>query len=293
MPKRSDSLAALLVCFHERQSESWRRSFRVVVRRRSRAVEKLASHGVVTVGHLLERLAGLPRRLSIAGIELVSLLRIGQAAPLLMEMMEAAPLRMSCATAIAECRQNKRITERLLRIGRRELDAARPDPHWLQAVVEAVRHSDDRRAAELLVGIYERRDLPGAIRGDAADHLGCSSFIGDRRTTLYRRCRTAGIEGLTDDSIDVQFWSLYLIGQLASHQLRSVRSGLDEIVPLLRSFAADHRLAPGVWWPMSAEAADVLHCLQHGSWPEIDAAERWQGRGRGPTNQQQEPKGRN
>lgn len=297
MPRRSDTLAGLLARFHARQSEEWREAFESVIHKRGRHVETLAAHGVVTVGHLLERLRGLPRRLAIAGVELISLLRIGQAAPQLFEMMESKPLRMSCAVAIATLPQVKGITERLLEIGWRELGSSHPDPHWLRAVVEAIGHSDDRRAADLLIRVYERGDLPASLRGEAADRLGCHSVIGDRRTTIHRRSRTAAIQGLTEGSIDLQFWSMYLIGQLACSQtLRSgrSRSDFDEIIPALQSFAADHRLAPGYWWPMSAEAEDVLHCLEHGGWPEMDAAERWQSRGeRGPMNPEQEPKGRN
>ncbi|WP_075095853.1 hypothetical protein [Planctomyces sp. SH-PL14] len=293
MPKQSDSLAALLARFHERQSENWRRQFRAVVRERNRGVEKLVSHGVVTVGQLLERLSGLSQRLSIVGIELISLLRIGQAAPLLVDLMESRPLRMACASAIAMCSQNERITERLLRIGCRELDSSHPDPHWLWTIIEAVRRSDDRRAAELLVRIYEHPALPGSIRGDAADRLGCEGFIGDRRTSLRRRCRVAAILGLTDDSIDVQFWSMYLIGQLGSHDRRGPSRRAHDLldaIPILKGIAAvDQRIAPGYWWPMSAEAEDALHCLEHGSWPEVDAAERWAGKGeRGPMNHERE-----
>ncbi|HUE16885.1 MAG TPA: hypothetical protein VMR25_22100, partial [Planctomycetaceae bacterium] len=37
----------------------------------------------------------------------------------------------------------------------------------------------------------------------------------------------------------------------------------------------DQRLAPGYWWPMSAEATDVITCIAEGHWPEPDAGERW------------------
>jgi len=293
MSKRSDSLAVLLTRIHERQSEDWRKRCQAVSRERTRAVERLAARGVLTVGDLLERLSSLPLRQQVASIEIVSLLKIRSAAPLLLDLMALRSLRMSCAVALAMRPQPKTITERLLRIGWRELDSSRPDPHWLWTIVEAVGHTDDWRAAELLVRIYEHRNLPGSIRGDAANKLGVSEFINDRRTDLHRRCRVAAIQGLTDDSIDVQFWSMYLIAQLGSHPRRSRPRGpddLQEAIPILKTIAArDRRIAPGYWWSMSAEAADALHCLEHRSWPEIDAAERWAGKSeRGPMNHELE-----
>jgi len=84
----------------------------------------------------------------------------------------------------------------------------------------------------------------------------------------------------------VQFWSLYLIGILSSHKKIGNRSKkqLRSALPRIREIAArDHRFSPGYWWPMSAEAEDILHCIEHGTWKDPDASERWQGSGqRGP-----------
>ena len=132
----------------------------------------------------------------------------------------------------------------------------------------------------VLVEIFERTDLPGWLRGDAGDKLGCGhSKVTDRRTTLFRRCRDAALCGLKEDDIDVQFWSMYVIWQLVGdHKERRTPgfAGLDAALPDLRRIAAeDHRLAPGFWWPMSGEAEDVLHVFEHGQSPEVDAGERW------------------
>ena len=73
---------------------------------------------------------------------------------------------------------------------------------------------------------------------------------------------------------------MYVIGSLASNRQTQVRSAdpLRAAIPGLLDIAEnDHRLAPGYWWSMSAEAEDVIHCIENGTWPEIDAAERWQG----------------
>jgi hypothetical protein len=165
-----------------------------------------------------------------------------------------------------------------LETGWRELQSASPDPLWLEATILALGYEVDPQATELLVSIFERPDLPGSIRGDAGDKLGVCSF--DRRTRLYRRCRDAALRGLSEGSIDVQFWSMYVIGSLCSvfGSRRSVDRALQSALPALRQFARhDHRRSPGFWWPMSAEAEDVIECIERGTWPSPDAAERWHG----------------
>ena len=43
-------------------------------------------------------------------------------------------------------------------------------------------------------------------------------------------------------------------------------------LPRLRKFAEhENRLAPGFWWPMSAEAEDVICCIKDGQWSNPDA----------------------
>jgi hypothetical protein len=74
---------------------------------------------------------------------------------------------------------------------------------------------------------------------------------------------------------------MYLIGALCSRRTREPRTNLQEFksaLPRLRQIAKnDQRLAPGYWWPMSAEAADVINCITAGHWPDPEAAERWMG----------------
>jgi hypothetical protein len=73
---------------------------------------------------------------------------------------------------------------------------------------------------------------------------------------------------------------MYVIGSLCnvSGSRRSVDAALRSALPKLREFAKhDDRLAPGFWWPVSAEAEDVIGCIENGIWPDPDAAERWQG----------------
>jgi hypothetical protein len=148
-------------------------------------------------------------------------------------------------------------------------------------MVVALALTDDKDVTALLVHIFERKDLPGWLRSDAADKLGYCTLVGDRRTTYFRRCRQTALEGLLDASIEMQFWSMYLLGTMCCFREEdpsSNRRHFHAALPRLRAIAtSDHRLAPGYWWPMSAEAEDVIGCIEQGSWPDPDAAERWAG----------------
>jgi hypothetical protein len=98
------------------------------------------------------------------------------------------------------------------------------------------------------------------------------------------------LRGLDEDSIDVQFWSMYVIGSIATGPRCDGKNRHDfaEAIPKLRLIAKhDQRLAPGYWWPMSAEAVDVIACIESGRWPDPEAAERcpYRGaRGQSPRN---------
>ena len=149
-------------------------------------------------------------------------------------------------------------------------------------MVHGLGSPEERRAAEVLATIFERTDLPGWLRDVAVDKLGCCAFVRDCRTRLFRRCRDAAIRGLEEDSIHVQFGSMYLIGSLCSDyapdRQHSRPDGCESALPRLRKIAAnDHRLSPGYWWPMSAEAKDVIYCIKRRQWPSLDAADRWLG----------------
>jgi hypothetical protein len=250
-------------------------------RDRARKLGQLQRQGVTTVADLLERLSHLSPGLKRFGIELIGHLNLQQAVPILLELIPDRTVRMSCAVALEFLKSDKRVTRFFLRSGIRELAADKPDRHWLDAVVHGVGSSNDRRAVELLVTIFERADLPGWLRGDAADKLGCCDIITDRRTRLFRRCRDTALTGLDDESIDVQFWSMYLIGAICSCRMMRRHSNSDDFdcaLPRLRQIAEnDHRLAPGYWWTMSAEAEDVICCITKGHWPDPDAGERWHG----------------
>jgi hypothetical protein len=72
---------------------------------------------------------------------------------------------------------------------------------------------------------------------------------------------------------------MYAIMQRASIQRIGQRVRNERFhaaFPTLREIAVhDHRLAPGLWWPMSAEAEDTIGYIETGTGAENDAAERW------------------
>lgn len=278
MAGMTDSLAERYARFLKRQGDDWCAQFSTVCRQRQRAVQNLNNRGIVTIADLLSRFSSLSSRLKHSALDLIAILKIRQAIPVLLAALPDPAVRLTCADLLGQLGSAK-ATRLFLKIGARELDSTSPDPTWLRATILALGYANDQRATELLVSIFERPDLPGPIRGDAGDKLGVCQF--DRRTSLYRRCRDAALRGLSEDSIEVQFWSMYVIGSLCnvSGSRRSVDKRLRSALPRLRHFAGhDHRLAPGFWWPISAEAEDVIGCIEHGIWPDPDAAERWQGK---------------
>ena len=279
MPKQSDILAKLHARFVSRRSADSPKHCRVMDRRHGKQIERMAQQGIVTVGDMIERLPHLSLRRKRLAIWLISVLRIRRAIPVLFDLLAVRSVRWECAHTLGSLTDGAKVIDRCLEIADRELSSPTPDRHWLEAVVLGLQYSENPRVGEVLVEIFERPDLPGWLRGDAGDKVGCFSIGSDRRTKLFRRCRDAAIRGLTEDDIDVQFWSMYVIWQLAadyknrpSHQ----RNGLEKSLPVLRRIAAnDHRLAPGFWWPMSGEAEDTICALETGCSPEVAADERW------------------
>ena len=278
-------LARLYSRFLDRQSAEWRDRLPILCRARARFVERLKKRGICSTADLTAQLSRLSPSQKFSGIDLICILKIRRAIPVLLELMLEKKcdrgLIFACADAIGRLGAGRRATQAFVEIGKRELESTDPDRHWLEVVILGLGRPDDPPAVEILVRIFERTDLPGWVRGDAADKLGGVGLIGDRRTTWFQRCRATAIRGLTDDSIEVQFGSMYLISQLASsytsrNRRKDTDKGLESTLPRLRQIAAtDHRLAPRHWWPMSGEAEDTIGSIT-GNYPELDAGERWQ-----------------
>jgi hypothetical protein len=276
-PRITDKLATLFARFVEGYAGG-NRGLRNVNAQRARRLARLEQKGVVTVGDLLKRLPVLPKKSKEFGVELMYLLGIRQAIPLLLQMWIDPKIRLACAVALSRLKPRSEVIREIVQIGWRELRSKNPDRLWLEAFIHAAGNSGRAGSDDLLLAMLESVELPGWLRGDAADKLGCSTLIADRRTAFFRRARDAALRGLSERSIDVQFWSMYLIGSLASRNgpHRSNAGGCEAALPRLRRIAKrDHRLAPGYWWPMSAEAEDAIICIETGRWPDPDAGERW------------------
>lgn len=251
------------------------------VDRHRRTVADLKRRGITRVGDLAARFIDLPKGRKASAIDLITSLEIRQAIPVLLASLDDRDVRISCADAVARLGGGAKGTQLFLKIGRRELASSQPDAAWLRAAILGLGLTHTPPVSEILLSIFERTDLPGELRGEAGDKLGCHGSFVDRRTGFYRRFRDAVLRGLDDNSIDVQFWSMYLIASLCNvaGSRRSVDKAFRGALPRLKDIASnDHRLAPGFWWSMSAEAEDAIGCIQTGRWPEPDAADRWQRR---------------
>lgn len=247
-----------------------------------RTIRRLLKRDITTVRDLIERLPALPYRLQNDGIDLISRFDIRQATPVLLEILPKKAIRLAVSSALSFLPETRRVIRTFIEAGQRELASNCPDFRWLWAAVLGLGNADDPQATEVLLTIFERQDLPGWLRGDAGDKLGCHETIHDQRSILHRRSLAAAILGISEESIEVQFWSLYLIGSLASNKRIGdrTRKQLRSALPRIREIAAsDHRFAPGYWWPMSAEAEDIVHCIRYGTWKNPDASERWLGSG--------------
>lgn len=265
------------------------KSLRKFAKSSERSIQQLSKRGTRTLTELIEVLPTLPRSLKRFGVNFVYALKAQPAVPALLRMLvNDADIRWDCGHTL-NLIGGRRVEQALVGIARKELASSKPNRWILDAVIHGLKYPDSEDAEDLLVTIFERIDLPGWLRGDAADGLG--SRTSDRRTRLFNRAWTAALRGLGESDIDVQFWSMFAIASMANINRVGQRRSNDcfhAALPKLRKIATnDHRLAPGFWWPMSAEAEDAIGCIKTGHWPDPDAGERWLGNDkRGPWNRE-------
>lgn len=280
--KRADKkLTELYSAVVAKRSEDSRASCSDMDRKNGRHIARLAARGVTTIPELIAALPELPPKLKGFGIWWLAVTRTRRAENVLLRMLhDDPPFRLSCASTLSSI-GGPRSAREFVGIGKAQLASSSPDRKWLEAVIRGLRSAVTPEAEEVLLTIYERTDLPGWIRGHAGDALGCGSQGQDRRTRFFRRAWTTALNGLDDANIDVQFWSMYVIMQLAQNDYTNPKRSnacFAAALPRLRKIAAtDHRLAPGLWWPLSAEAEDAIYYIKHGTGRENDAAERWLG----------------
>ena len=280
--KRADQkLTELYSAFVAKRSEDSRAHCADFDRRNGRHIATLAARGVTTIPELIAALPDLPPKFKDFGIWWLRMAKPRSAVSVLLRMLHDDPsFRLSCAFALAAI-GGQRSTREFVRIGEAQLASPSPDRKWLEAVIRGLTYATTLEAEEVLLRIYERTDLPGWVRGDAGDTLGICSQLSDRRTRFFRRALTTALNGLDDAAIEVQFHSMYILMQLAQNDyIKHKRSNacFAAALPRLREIARkDNRLAPGLWWPMSAEAEDTIHQIKTGNGLEKDAGERWLG----------------
>ncbi len=254
----------------------WQRAHRATYRRRLTQLERA---GIRNIADLIANMPSLSTKTLDWVIQLCWLLKVKQAAPVLWQLMARPKLRMACAHAMGFLAVN-RFERKFAKLGQMELQNPRPDIRQLEVIVAGLRYAIGPEATEVMVSIFERPDLPGWIRGEVGDAIPSIGDVGKRRSKSFNRTVKAAIAGLDDSDINMQFWSMYALGSLACHYKRYPKPSINAIfqpaLPKLREIAAtDTRLAPGYWWPMSAEAEDAIGCIETGNWPQPDAGERW------------------
>ena len=280
--KRNDkSLTQLFADFVANRTEESRVSCAKSDRRSARQIKRLALHGVTTTQELVDALPRLPPGLRDFGIWWVSRVRARGAEGVLLQLLHDEPkYRLSCAAALSSI-GGRRATREFMQIGETQLAMPRPDFDWLDVVIKGLRFPECPGAEEILLTIFERTDLPGWLRGNTGDALSWCPQLQDRRTSFFRRAWKSAMEGIFDMEIEIQFWSMYVVAILAlnnsSQSMRSNHRFRPALARLREIQANDHRLAPGFWWPMSAEAEDVICVINTGHWPEHDAGDRWHG----------------
>ena len=112
------------------------------------------------------------------------------------------PYRELCASVLAGIGGRRSIGE-FLRIGKAQLASPSPDRNWLAAVIQGLNLFDNAspEAEEMLLTIYERSDLPGWLRGDAANAAGCCGQICDAvQCSFVARGQRHGTESVTQTS---------------------------------------------------------------------------------------------
>ena len=288
--KRSDiSLTQLFADFVAKRTEESRVNCAKSDRKNAGQIKRLALHGVTTTRELVDALPRLPTGLRDFGIWWVSRVKARGAQDVLLQLFRDEPkCRLSCASALSFL-GGKKAAREFIQIGETQLAMPKPDSDWLYAVIQGLKFPECPRAEEILLTIFERTDLAAWLRGDAGDALSRCPQLEDRRTNFFRRAWKTAMEGIFDMEIEIQFWSMYVIANLAlndySHSRRSNHRFHPALPQLHDMKANDHRFAPGLWWPMSAEAEDVICVINTGHWPEHDAGDRWNGNAsRGPMN---------
>jgi len=155
-----------------------------------RTIRRLSKRDVLTVRELIEQLPGFPLTLQNDALDLISRFDIHQATSVLLSLLPKKLICLAVSSALSLLPKSRRIVSTFVNIGQSELAANQPDLRLLWAVVLGLGVTDDLQATEIMLTIFERQDLPGWLRGDAGDKLGCHGLVHDQRNNLHRRSHT-------------------------------------------------------------------------------------------------------
>jgi HEAT repeat protein len=134
-----------------------------------------------------------------------------------------------------------------------------PDPADRQAALHALgmveprRRSTQRLITRTLLAHLADPDEAPAVRGEAAEQLGCWwPGSGELRRDVVANL----LAGLDDPAPDVRFWCAYALGTLR----------VRRAIPRLRELVGDPAVADQ-FWSVGEEAVWAIMTILHGSWP--------------------------
>jgi HEAT repeat protein len=122
----------------------------------------------------------------------------------------------------------------------------------------------DDRLLPLFLDVLRDVHEPTDVRAQAAEAVGTLLDVGDRRLKRHREAVDALLPLVDDRDVEVRFWSVYALGMVRA------RRAVPALERLARNDSAQSR---SMWWSVSEEAKDALHCIATDRWPAISAAE--------------------
>lgn len=171
-------------------------------------------------------------------------------------------------TRQVECSEPRKAWDAAQELSDRNL---KPTVDPLLQVMRSAKAAANREAAAYALTWMYRRELipdfaecvadetqPETVRGQAAEALAYLGSYVRRNSRWFKLSEETLLLNLTAASPVVRFWCCFALGSVRSERA---------IKPLARLRRSDQSVCPG-WWKVSEEAADALHHIRTGSWPE-------------------------
>ncbi|MBI5674312.1 MAG: HEAT repeat domain-containing protein [Nitrospirae bacterium] len=109
----------------------------------------------------------------------------------------------------------------------------------------------DNQALEALITALSKANLNDSVRGQAAEGIGLHNPPANH--SLRKKAVAAIIQGLTDSSPVVRFWSCYAAGTIKLKEALAILTELN---------IKDKTPCPG-WWYISEEAEDAIEWIHN------------------------------